>query len=480
MQKFNIKKLRSMQLIFLLAVFCIYTLGLAQEEIPQNPESEPAASPETAKNLLTLDLKDVDLKDALKIISQASGRNIVMDNDVKAAVTITLKDVDWQTALDNMLKTNQLTYRFDEDIIRVMTLETVKQEIETLPLGTKVITLNFAKAQDLQQSLGKMISTRGNIQTNVNTNALIVTDSPEILAKIDDLANNLDVRTPQVVIEALIMSVKLTDTGRFGLDFTASHKENAQRGLNRTITQALKASSTIMDITYGKTILPDFNLTAQLNFFAEDKRVKILANPRVLTLDNLPAHIEIIEQVPYTSVTQSTESSSAISTTAFKDVGIKLDVTPHITKDKFVSLSVKAEQSFVAAFVGTDNQPSIDSRKVDTNFMLKNGESVVIGGLRKKDNTTTVTKVPILGDIPFLGRVFKKEVKEVVNTELLIFITPHIMEDSLITVREEDKLDKSLDELNEKLSLKERMALKERAISEALNKLAFSSLKKTE
>jgi len=473
-------KLANQGAILLSIILSLSAPGLAEEKAPLNSKSEAVKSAEVPGNLITLDFKEVDLKDALKIITQASGLNIVIDNDVKATVTITLKDVFWQTALENILKTSGLTYKLDGGIIRVMTLETVKKEAETLPVATKIITLNFAKVQDLEKSLNKMISARGNIQTNINTNSLIITDTPEILTKIEELTSKLDVRTPQVMIEALIVSVKLTDSERFGLDFTAANKKNAEKGLNRTITQSLKAPSTIMDLYYGKTILPDFNLTAQLNLFAEDKRVKILANPRILTLDNLAAHIEITEQVPYTQTTASTQSSSALSTTEFKESGIKLDVTPHITKDKFVSLSVKAEQSFVAAYVGAQSdQPAIDSRKVETNFMLKDGESVVIGGLRKKDNTTTTTKVPVLGDLPFLGRLFKREVKEVVTTELLIFITPKVMEDSLMTVKEEDVLEKTLHELTPKLTLKENADLREKEILKGLNNPALSSLEKT-
>lgn len=472
--KKNKCKLVSLRVILFLSLLSIYALVSAQEQAPQKTKQGPEKI-EVAESLLTLDFKDVDLKDALKIITQASGLNIVMDNDVKATVSITLKDVAWQTALDSILKTNELTYRFEGNIIRIMTLDTVKKETDTLPLSTKVITLNFAKATDLQASLGKMISSRGNIQTNVNTNSLIVTDTPEILNKIENLASALDVRTPQVLIEALIMSVKLTDSDKFGMDFTLTHKQRPER----KITQTLKAPSTVLDISLGKTIFPLWNLSETLSIFAEDKRVDILANPRVLTLDNLPAQIEILEQVPYTYTSQSTEGSSTISSTQFKDVGIKLYVTPHITKDRFISLMVKAEQSFVASFVGTTNEPSIDSRKVDTNFMLKDGESVAIGGLRKKDNTTTIDKVPLLGDIPIVGKLFRKEVKEIVNTELIIFITPHIMESSLMTVKEEYKLEKSLKELSEKMTLKERLALRERAMQDVLNKLTFSSLKET-
>src|SRR3989338_17126 len=399
---------------------------------------------EQLASLVTLDLKEVDLKDALKIISQASNLNVVLDKDVKAKVNIALKDVPWDVALDNILKTNELTYRIQENIIRVMTLATVKKEEDTIPLTTEIITPNFAKAEELQASLSKMLSSRGSMQVNIPTNSLIINDTPEVLAKVEDLAKKLDIRTPQVMIEALIVSVKLTDTDKFGIDWTATHKKHSERKIDTT---DLKPSG-VLDLYYGKTILTNWNITAQLALFAEDKNVKILANPRIMTMDNLAAQIEITEQVPYTYTSQSTEGTSTVTSTQFKDVGIKLYVTPHITKDKFISMSVKSEQSFVASFVGTTNEPSIDSRKAETNLMLKDGETFVIGGLRKKDSTITIDKIPLFGDIPFLGKFFRKEVKEITDTDLLIFITPHVLEESLVlTLKEEEKLEKSQDEL---------------------------------
>jgi len=150
---------------------------------------------EQLASLVTLDLKEVDLKDALKIISQASNLNVVLDKDVKAKVNIALKDVPWDVALDNILKTNELTYRIQENIIRVMTLATVQKEEDTIPLTTEIITPNFAKAEELQASLSKMLSSRGSMQVNIPTNSLIINDTPEVLAKVEDLAKKLDIRT---------------------------------------------------------------------------------------------------------------------------------------------------------------------------------------------------------------------------------------------------------------------------------------------
>jgi len=191
MKKIN---LYAFKIIALAIILCVYTFTF-------NLVTAEQLQPETPNNLITLDVKELDLKDVLKIISQASGLNIIMDNDVKAKISITLTDVPWQTALENVLKINELTYKIHDNIIRIMTQATLRKEEETSPISTRILTLNFAKAADLQQSLNKILSSRGNIQINVNTNSLIITDTPDILNKIEDLANKLDIRTPQVIIE---------------------------------------------------------------------------------------------------------------------------------------------------------------------------------------------------------------------------------------------------------------------------------------
>jgi len=428
------------------------------------------------QNLLTLNLRDVPIEDALKIISEASGLNIVLDKDVKAVVNVNLKDVPWSVAMENILKSNELTFKTQGNIIRVMTLASIKKEEETIPLVTRILTLNFAKIEDLKTSLAKMLSQRGSLEINVPTNSLIISDVPDVVAKIEEVATTLDIRTPQVIIEALIVSIKLSETDKIGIDWTATHKERPER----QISQSLLAPDSTLDIYYGKTILPKWNFDAQLALYAQDKRVEILANPRVLTLDNLPAQIEIMEQVPYTYTSSSTQGGT-VTSTQFKDIGIKLNVTPHITsKDNFIYLSVNAEQSFVAALVGATNEPSIDSRKAETNLMLKDSDTVVIGGLRKKDNTLTTDKVPFFGDIPFIGKLFRKEIKEIADTELLIFITPHIVKD-LMSAEEANKLEKSRSQLFSKELIEGSQKSRSSVITEALDKAAAArpALKET-
>lgn len=446
--------------------FSLFFLFLAQAN-PAPLYSQQGTVPQDS-GLISLNLKDADIKDALKIISQASGLNIVADKNVSANINITLKEVDWQTALDTILKTNDLTYKTQNNIIRITTPDTLKKEEEVISTMTKIYTLNFAKAEELQKSLSKMLTGRGSMEADIPTNSLIINDIPYAIENIEELARKLDIRTPQVLIEALIMSVKLKDTDKLGIDWTTIHKDKSYLHANQTLIP----SSSVLDLYYGKTVFPSYSLTSHLALFAEDSDVKILATPRILTLDNLAANIEITEQVPYTYTAQSTEGSSTVSSTQFKETGIKLYVTPHITKtkEKFISLSVKTEQSYVASYVGSTNEPAIDSRKAETNLMLRDNETVVIGGLRKKDQTVTIDKIPLLGDIPLLGKIFSRTLREETDTELIVFITPRIIEGSTISAEEMEKLEDSRERLLKPIKKeKKKITSKDKAIALALD-----------
>jgi len=414
----------------------------AQEELLDIPvESEEALETQQAdeSELLSLDFENTEIRDVIRVLSEISGKNIVISPDIKATVTVQLKDVTWETALDVILKTYNLTYKKEENLIRVLTFDQMKVEEEKIPLVTKIIALNFAKAEDIRPSLEKMQSSRGSMEVNIRTNSLIITDLPEVVQQIEDIAEQLDTRTPQVMIEALMADVKLTADEALGIDWTMGHPQDTHE---MTMSQTLASSVTNVagSIAFGKTIFQDTDLAGVINAWQEDKRVDILANPKVLTLDNLQATIEMTEQIPYTSQSESTEGGT-VTSTQFKDAGIKLFVTPHITtKDNWISMNVQVEQSFRSGWTPA-NEPIIDYRKADTNLMVKDGETIVIGGLRKKEDTVTIDKVPIFGDIPLLGVLFRKTTKSITNVDLLIFITPRIVEDPRLTIKEQETLE---------------------------------------
>jgi type IV pilus assembly protein PilQ len=416
--------------------------------VTTEPESSAAANAAEALggDMISVSFKNADILEVVAVFAEKTGLNIVSGPDVKALVNIELNNMPWEKALDVILKNYNLTYKRDDKIIRIMTLEQLKSEEEKIPLLTKVVTFNFAKAEDIKTSFNSMLSPRGKIEVNNRTNSLIITDLPENVDKIETIANSLDSRTPQVMIEALMADVTLSGQDQLGIQWKVARHEDATAPFGKSAqaiaSQTLGLTGSVAGaITFGQTILKYTDLTYTLQLWQEQSRVNILAHPLIMTLDNQSAHIELIEEIPYTQQTQSTASSSAISTTAFKEAGIKLDVTPHITtKDNYISMNLKVEQSFRSGFT-PDNQPIIDSRKAETNLLVKDGETIVIGGLRKKEDTYTIDKIPFLGDVPLLGVFFRRKINAMSDVDLLIFVTPKIITEPKLTTSEQDRLE---------------------------------------
>ncbi|MFH1397534.1 MAG: secretin N-terminal domain-containing protein [Candidatus Omnitrophota bacterium] len=384
------------------------------------PVSTQADGQNNTAVLVDLDLKDVDIRDVVRSFSKISGKNIIVSEEVKAKVTLRLKNVGWREALDMTLGTYNFVMVEKDNYIVISTLEKRRQAEERGELETRIVTFNFVKVSDIQKTLSSMLTSRGKIEVDARTNSLVITDIVDRIDRIRDVAVQLDTKTPQVMIEAMLIDLKLTNEEQLGINWTMTLKEMSQRSMIQNLGLS---GATTGEIRYGKTIMPWADFTAVMNFWIEQKRVNILANPKVLTLDNLAANIDINEQIPYTQ--QTTTDQGTVASTQFKDVGIKLSVVPHITKDNFIFLNIKTEQSFRSGWT-PDNQPIIDSRKAETNLMVKDGETIVIGGLRKKEDTVTTDKLPILGSIPYLGKLFNRSNRSKIESELVIFVTPRV------------------------------------------------------
>ncbi len=415
-------------LLFFLIIFgFLFSLPLAKLESQEKDQPLENSNIETntapSAELINLDFENTDIKDVIRVLAQKSGANIILGQDVAATVTIQLKDVTWEKALDIVLKNYNLTYKKEEGLIRVMTLEQLRNEEEKIPLVTEIVALDFANITDVKGSLESMLGSRGKIQINGRTNSLIITDIPDKVKQIKQIAEDLDLRTPQVMIEALMVDVTLTDQDNIGIDW--SLKPNTAEK-EQSLTQALSLSGTASgSIVFNKTLFDTLDLTSLIELWKENKRVNILSNPRVMTLDNLTATIQLTEQVPYTMQSE-TDQGNPVTSTQFKDTGIELFVTPHITvKENYISMNIKVEQSFQSGTTA-DNQPVIDSRSAETNLMVKDNQTIVIGGLRRKTDSTTIDKIPLLGDLPFVGALFRRTVKAVTDVDLLIFVTPTI------------------------------------------------------
>jgi len=401
---------------------------------------ESGIEPTQASGQVNLDVKGVDIRDIARIFSRISGLNIVVGDDVKAQVTFRATSVDWQTALNMILKTYNLTSQREGNFLRIVTYERFRQEEEGVPLVNKVVFLNFAKAQDLTNALDSLKSGRGRINADITSNSLVITDTSDRIDKMLAVIKELDMRTPQVMIEAMMVDVKLGNEEQVGINWSLVNEDRP----DRSFTQSLAAGRTGYAggvIRYGKTLLPHANFTALIDFWCQNKKAEVLANPKVLTSDGHTANIELIEEIPYTQSSVASTTGETITTTlSFRQAGIKLNVTPHISVEGFVALNIKTEQSFQTATVS--GQPVIDTRKAETDLLVKDGETIVIGGLKKRNTTDTVDSLPFLGSIPLLGGLFRKNVKSITDSELLIFVSPYIITEAKLTSQEKKGLEK--------------------------------------
>jgi len=414
--------------------------GEAVKDADINAEaSDAVAQGNHGQKLLSITLKDIDLREVLNILAFKGGVNIIAGEDVDSKVNVQLKDVYWEQALDVILKTYNYTYKREDNLIRVMSLARSLEEESKLPLETRIVPLNFAKVAELKESLSKILSKRGTIEIDGRTNSLIITDVPETVQKVEIAAMELDTKTPQVLIEAMMVDVKITNNEEWGTIITKLTNLKSQNNANTLTTNMPGTQTNNLSFT---AVTDNFDISAIIDLWVTQNKAVILASPKVLTLDNQEAKIEIIEKIPYVETVDT--GGGATQNIKFEEAGVKLSVTPHITSGKFISMNVKPEQAFSSGSFG--GRLIIDERKAETNLLVRDGQTIVIGGLRQSSDTYTYEKVPVLGDIPYLGMLFKKKVMIKVETELVLFVTPHIIVQSMLSDRElelYEKLDRS-------------------------------------
>ena len=423
---------------------------------------------------ITLDLKDADIRNVIRMLSHKGNVNIVAGEEVKGTVSLLLQNVGWEQALQTILDVSGYAYEREGNLIKVMTAEKMKKiKVEQLAikqatkkeaeLVTRIFSLNFADVEKLKKSVEKMLSSRGKIESDERTNTLIVTDIQENIDQIAEIAQRLDVRTPQVLIEAAIVDVKITGQTKYGIDWDLEKitgGTNIKMGTAKTegwFSQGLTTSTGGLQHAIGDYNVGQWNIGATLQWLRYNADVEILARPRLLVLDNQEANIEITESIPYTKITTNADGTQT-STTDFKEVGTYLTVKPHITNDGFVSMLVKPKHSFSVGEYSSE--PIIDARSLETNLLTKDGRMVIVGGLRRNYTAITVYKVPILGDIPLLGYLFKKNTTEKTRMELIILITPTIVTEETGLTEEEKAGVRKMEETWEKTNPDKKLPAK--------------------
>ncbi len=465
---------------------------------------------------VNLVFKDADLKNVLMLFAEYEDKNFIIDEKIKGKITIRLRNVPWDQALNLILDMKNLTKIEEGNIIRIVPMSYIKnKELEKLrraerkkklaPLKTKVLYVNFAKADKISKKIDKLISKRGSVITDVRTNSIIVTDIPKNIDKITNIVKVLDKPTPQVVIEAKIVVVKNTVNNELGIQWGGSFIQRLKSndffyGINGYST--LSSSTGIPNITNAvppanepssenllsvpvpsnyivnaPTVHPPvgglglifgkwgyYNLAIKLSALKTKDLAKEISAPKVIALDNEKAVIGQGQEIPYKTV------SDKGTKTEFKDAKLKLEVTPHITSNNMVLLDINLTKDSIGQ--QTTDGPAINTQQIETKLLLADGEAAVIGGIVSNSETQGESAVPFFSDIPIFGNLFKNSSKEKIKGELLIIITPKIVNRgslSGIIEHSDYKIIKSIDKYIEKKPKKEAVRKKKKMVNSLKN-----------
>jgi type IV pilus assembly protein PilQ len=404
---------------------------------------------------LSLDFKDAEIKNILRLIAEVSNLNIVAGDDVKGKVTIRLIDVPWDQALDIILFSNNLGKMRMGNVIRVAPVEVLKREEEELlsakrtkekleDLVTELIPINYSTAQELSPQVENILSERGTISIDGRTNTLIIKDIRKNVAEAKTLVRQLDARTPQVVIEARFVEASTNFSRELGIQWGGklddaqiggeSSTVDVKGGLGTTTNVADIAANFAVGqptsaITFNLMNLGDIaNLDIELSALETAGDGEIISAPRITTSDNKEASIEQGLRIPYLKLT-----AEGTATTEFVEANIKLSVTPHVTNDGHIKMNIKASKDAPDFTQGVAIQggivPAIDKKEAITEVLVEDNDVIVIGGIYSIDKSDSVDRVPVLGKIPILGYLFKKTTRSDDRRDLLIFISPRIIDE---------------------------------------------------
>ncbi|MEN8126848.1 MAG: secretin N-terminal domain-containing protein [Planctomycetota bacterium] len=416
---------------------------------------------------ISLDFKDTPIDDVLMIMAKQADVDIIKSPKVEGTVTATLTDVPLVEALGSILEAHGYAYITTDNIVRVVPKNEVFEVREKV--DSRVFRVTYADVKDVELALKHFVSDQGAIASNPGTSNLIVTDTESKLKAIASFIEKIDRVTPQILVEAEIYDVTsqdnldlgvkwqagtATDFGQPTADQTHGNDFSTIGNIVGGITDTAIGSAFSSGINQADTsglirfgVLNDsIHLDAALFAAQDDVRAKLLANPRVLVLDNEQAEIKIVEEVPYQQLTQSTEGAGAVGTTEFRDVGVELRVVPHLTRDGLILLQLNPKFSTITGSVnvvsGGDNipQPVVATRETTTTALIKDKQTVVIGGLKKQEKIQETSKIPLLGDLPLLGAAFRFEGESTTNSELVVFITPHVVEQPTLSSDEQKYL----------------------------------------
>jgi type IV pilus assembly protein PilQ len=449
---------------------------------PQNPPAAdaqaPAAAPAPEKKYtgdpISVNLKDVDLKDFFRLIHEISGLNVVLDPSVRGTVTLVLDEVPWDQGLDIVLRNNGLSKEIDGNVLRIVTQDTLKREADqrrelvkaqtdAVEMVTVTRVLSYAQAPTLVTTMKKFVTARGDVYADIRSNTLIIRDIPSSIPKIDNLLREIDRKSLQVEIDARVVQTSRSFARELGtqLAYSFNAGNNTFGGLNalgaspvtrpfipgvsnspalisggaplppasgtpapvnvaQPLATNLAATAATSGLTYlftSKNFALDFLLSAM-----ESRGVgKILSEPKGITQNNDKLTVKQGQQIPI-----QTNINNTISV-QYVDAVLKLEVTPQITAEGTVFLDITVENTQIDKSIEVSGTPGLDTQSTQTKVLVSDGSTVVIGGVVVTNQNTTIAQVPLLGSVPLIGNLFKHTSISVSTQELMFFVTPRIL-----------------------------------------------------
>lgn len=404
----------------------VVDLGLHPVPLMPMPEYE---DPFEGKEL-TLLVKDAELADVIRMIASQFDLNMLVTQDVKQIVTVRLSEVPLRAGVDALLKSGLCN--MVEEPGGILVVKPIKKELFGEKI-TRVYNLDHVEAEDAAQALKQTLSEVGNAEASYRrvgdgsgsnrTGVLIVTDIPEAHKQVAQFLAHYDRPVPQVAIEAKFVETTHSSEDRYGIEWTIS--ASAATGI--VDEDAFGIPIVFNEMMLGKISLGQ--MRAALDILASRGNSRILASPKTLTLDNQKATVSMGLEVPVREVNKDAETGEITYTWSTRSVPVSLEVTPHVTSDGMVNMTVKPSVEAITGWVGSadDQQPIVAKREAESQVSVADGEVVVIGGLVRDEETRTVGKIPLLGDIPILGHLFKKTSVRREKNDLMIFIVPHVL-----------------------------------------------------
>lgn len=436
--------------------FTISVEELTAQEVDQRKKDK---FPYTGEKL-SLNFQDIEVRSVLQLIADFTGLNLVASDTVGGRITLRLQNVPWDQALELVLKTKGLDKRKIGNVLLVapadeiaarekLELETNKQVAALAPVRLEVVQINYAKAEDivaLLQADKELISGRGFISSDERTNTISVRETADKQEQIRRLIATWDIPVRQVLIEARIVKARTNIASDLGVQWGGAVVDSGSSHLGygggsyQTLEQASQGEAiafpgaNVVDLGVTKAGASSFALgftndhvllQMELSALESDGRGEVVAQPKIVTADRQTATIKSGEEIPYQEA-----SSSGATSVSFKEAVLSLEVTPQITPDGKVIMDLKINQDNRGEV--TAGIPSIETNEVITQVLVANGETVVLGGIFQTEVGTTITKTPFLGDIPYLGTLFRRTEKVDERAELLIFITPKLLNKGLV------------------------------------------------